>query len=222
MRRGAHRLQSQALSPLPGTRAEVTSIYQTLVGRQYEPDGADQSERVRVLLGADATEQRLYQSAAGAGVLHIATHHLVFPQQRAGESALALSWPAVYAADNDGFLQLDDVLERWRGRLDDCRLVVLSGCETQRGVQQLDEGVFAMPIGFLYAGAPAVIATLWPIEDQSSAELMAEFYRQVVASARGDSLAALNAARLAMKAKFPAPYHWAPYVHVGAPSVVGR
>ena len=72
-----------------------------------------------------------------------------------------------------------------------------------------------MPLGFLYAGAPAVIGSLWRVDDASTAELFADFYRRL---AKGTpKLQAFTEARKALKKKYPQPYHWAAFVYIGDP-----
>ena len=67
----------------------------------------------------------------------------------------------------------------------------------------------------MYAGTPAVIASLWRVDDASTAELFADFYARL---AKGeDKLAAFTAARLALRKKHPDPYHWAAFVYIGDP-----
>ena len=72
-----------------------------------------------------------------------------------------------------------------------------------------------MPLGFLYAGAPAVIASLWRVDDRSTAELMAAFYARL---GRGEGkLAAFTAARRELRRTRPEPYYWAPFILLGDP-----
>jgi CHAT domain-containing protein len=54
--------------------------------------------------------------------------------------------------------------------------VVLSGCATGDGSELRGEGVLGLTYGFLANGSGAVIASLWPIEDASTARFMKEFY----------------------------------------------
>jgi len=190
------------LDRLPGTRREVDSIR-----RSFEKSSA--------LLGKDATESKLFELAPKARYLHLATHLLADERQQTSYSALALTLPDRPTANDDGFLKLIDLLEHWRDRLSGCELVVLSACETQRGPTQKDEAPFAMPVGFLYAGAPAVIASLWRVDDQSTADLFSDFYKRL---AQGKSkLEAFTEARQALRKKYPQPYFWAPFIYIGDP-----
>ncbi|MBK8269921.1 MAG: CHAT domain-containing protein [Planctomycetes bacterium] len=80
-----------------------------------------------------------------------------------------------------GFLTLDELIRSWRGRLKDCDLVVLSACDTQRGIKKGDS-MMALPWGFFYAGAPTVIASLWKVDDTATQLLMTRFYENLLGS----------------------------------------
>lgn len=214
------------LAALPGTRAEVASIYLTLTGAPLtadrlaaapdRSDDASDTPRVCPLLGERATESAVYTLAPQARFLHFATHQLADETQSASYSSLALTLPPAPSPLDNGFLTLQELLDGWRDRLNACELVVLSACETQRGREQHDDAVFAMPIGFQYAGAPSVIASLWRVNDASTAELMADFYARLP-GAPDDKLAAFTAARRALRERYPEPYFWAPFIYIGDP-----
>jgi CHAT domain-containing protein len=75
------------------------------------------------------------------------------------------------------------------------RLVVLSACQTGlTEFNRVPDEVIGLPAGFLQAGIPGVVATLWPVNDQSTAVLLAEFYRLLVTE-RQDPATALARAR---------------------------
>ena len=134
-----------------------------------------------------------------------------------GFSRLALTAPRLATPADDGFLSLYELLEHWRDRLSGCELVVLSACETLRGPMQRDEGPYAMPLGFLYAGAPAVIGSLWRVDDRSTAELMGDFYRRLREDPDLTKLEAFTQARKSLRRTRPEPYHWAAFVYIGGP-----
>jgi tetratricopeptide (TPR) repeat protein len=202
----------RGLDPLPGTRREVETIRATL-----EEATGDRKWSVKVLLGEDATKPKLFELAPRARFLHLATHQLADETERASYSCLALTLPKVATADDDGFLKLIDLLEHWRDRLSGCELVVLSACETQRGLLQRDEGVFAMPWGFHYAGCPSVIASLWRVDDESTAALMSGLYRRLVEDKAPAKLEAFTTARRELRKTYPEPYFWAPFILIGDP-----
>jgi CHAT domain-containing protein len=93
---------------------------------------------------------------------------------------------------------------------------VLSACRTNIGPTQRDEAPQALPLGFLFAGAPAVISSLWAVDDASTRELMVDFHGRLAAG-ETDQLAAFTAAKKALRAKYPDPFHWAPFLYIGSP-----
>jgi CHAT domain-containing protein len=68
--------------------------------------------------------------------------------------------------------------------------------------------------GFLHAGASSIVVSLWPVHDSTTADLMGGFYRAL--GAGQSPPAALRAAMLDIRATRPHPYHWAPFVVMGA------
>jgi len=194
------------LAPLPGTRREVDAIR-----------GAFGEGAIVTLLGEEATEPRLHTAAKGARFLHLATHGLIDEGGRASLSALALTPPRVPEPGDDGFLTLGDLLERWRGRLDGTELVVLSACESHRGKIERDEGVLALPWGFCFAGARAVVASLWKVSDDSTSLLMGDLYKRLLSEGARGPCEALDEARRALRKTHPDPHHWGAFVFVGAP-----
>ncbi|KPL21530.1 MAG: hypothetical protein AMJ93_09430 [Anaerolineae bacterium SM23_84] len=143
--------------PLAFARAEVEAIAPLFEG-----------EAQRVLYEHQATRADTLQKLAGATHLHFSCHG-IFDVEEPLDSALFLS-------GNDT-LTLRDLLD---GDLDlsASRLAVLSACQT--GITDFlkvpDEAV-GFPAGFLQAGVPGVVSTLWPVADVSTALLLARFYR---------------------------------------------
>jgi CHAT domain-containing protein len=160
-----------------------------------------------VRLGARATEQFLKTAPLrDVQVLHFATHALV-DDQNLTSTALALA----PGGGEDGFLSPADIAVLPL----DAELVVLSACRTAGGVLIGGEGVHGLASAFLGAGARAVAATMWQIDDHRAARIAGEYYR---ALASGMSLGdALRAAKLArMRAGAP-PSEWAAWTLVGDP-----
>jgi CHAT domain-containing protein len=105
----------------------------------------------------------------------------------------------------NGFLRLYDI---YNLRLS-AELVVLSACQTALGGEIKGEGLIGLTRGFLYAGAPRVVATLWEIDDRTTSVLMKQFYESMLV--RGERpAAALRAAQVAMwRTKgWDQPYYW--------------
>jgi CHAT domain-containing protein len=125
------------------------------------------------LAGFDAAPDRVLALPSNdLGVLHFATHaaaRLDSPEQ----SALYLSeYTASGTPVADSRLTADEIT---RSGLH-ADVVVLSGCATGSGSELRGEGVLGLTYGFLANGSHAVVASLWPIEDASTARFMKEFY----------------------------------------------
>jgi len=110
---------------------------------------------------------------------------------------------------NDGFLRLPEVTFL---KLN-ADLVVLSACETARGPRAGGEGVSGLARAFLYAGSKGVVCSLWSVDDEKTAQLMADFYQGLKEGQASSD--ALRAAQLRMIAKGRAPFFWAPFVLIG-------
>jgi CHAT domain-containing protein len=95
-------------------------------------------------------------------------------------------------------------------------MVTLSACHT--GVNQVFPGdeLHGLMRGFLYAGAPSLVASLWAANDVSTSEFMCEMYRRLQAGETKRS--AIRGAQLAMKDAYGHPYYWAPFVLMGNPN----
>lgn len=224
--RGGYADRYGALPPLPGTGREVRAIFRTITGQDYETVEADRPSangNALLLLREQATAPHLADAAAGARYLHLATHGLVETGDQAVYSSLALTQPRLPTPDDSGFLTLSDLFDHWWGKLAGTELVVLSACESQgddaSGGNRIGcEGVFGLPWGFMYAGSPAVVCSLWDVDDDSTADLMSDFYARLRLANESDSkLDAFVAARRACKAKHPEPYYWAPFIYLGDP-----
>ncbi|WP_287313369.1 CHAT domain-containing tetratricopeptide repeat protein [Moorena sp. SIO1G6] len=79
--------------------------------------------------------------------------------------------------DLDQCLTIDDVFEL---QLKQCRLVTLSACETGLiDYNNISDEYIGLPSGFLVAGSPAVVSSLWMLNDLSTALLMIKFYQNL-------------------------------------------
>jgi CHAT domain-containing protein len=143
--------------------------------------------------------------------LHFATHAVA--DTRTSElSGLVLSQVDGDGKPREGFLSLAEIYDL-RLAAD---LVVLSGCRTALGKEVRGEGLVGLTRGFLYAGVPRVVASLWPVQDRAATELMTRFYRSLWLEGQSPA-AALRQAQLAVRRdpRYRDPFHWAGYVLVG-------
>ncbi len=200
------RLYGGRLAPLPGSREEATRIR-----RVAETAGLPTT----LLLGARATVPAVEAAAPGARFLHIATHGIAGSSTQPYDASLALTPPELPSVDDIGFLRLEDLLRSWVGRLSGCELVVLSACHSGHGVR-VGDTVMSLPWGFLHAGADAVLASQWQVDDSRNAELMGEIYEAVLSGER-DVLGTIASAKRRFATIHPHPYYWAPFIYLGDP-----
>ena len=96
-------------------------------------------------------------------------------------------------------------------------LAVLSACNTGTGKLMKGEGMMNLARGFIYAGVPGIVMTMWSVDDQSSAEIVESFYKYLDKGLSKDE--ALRQAKLDLLAQGDPlksyPYYWAAYVTIG-------
>ena len=144
-------------------------------------------------------------------IVHFSTHGLL-DSKRPELSGLVLSLVDEAGRPQDGFLRLNDI---YTLRLN-ADLVVLSACQTGLGKDVRGEGLIGLVRGFMYAGAPRVMASMWEVDDAATAELMKRFYRGVLQE-KLTPAAALRAAQIEMLRKnhWQSPYYWGAFVLQG-------
>lgn len=155
-----------------------------------------------LLEGSQATKSAFLNYAPGSRYLHLATHGQL-RQDNPMFSSVRL---------DDGPLNFYDVFDLEL----DAELVTLSACNT--GVNRLAPGdeLSGLMRGFLYAGAPSLVVSLWAVNDRSTCELMQTFYRHLQGGASKRS--ALRLAQLESLERYGHPYYWAPFILMGKTS----
>jgi CHAT domain-containing protein/tetratricopeptide (TPR) repeat protein len=139
-------------------------------------------------------------------LVHFAAHGLL-NDVRPDLSGLVLSLVDEKGNPRPGLLTAPDV----SGLRLSADLVVLSSCRSAAGREIRGEGLLGLTRAFLQAGAPRVVASLWPVDDVSSSDLMTRMYRRMLGPARASPSAALRDAQLATRRdpRWKAPYYWA-------------
>lgn len=171
-----------------------------------------QNRPCRLLVDRDAQKSVLLNEDLGKmHALHFATHGLLDPTHPE-LSGLVLSLVDENGKSVDGYLRLHEIYDL---RLD-ARLAVLSACETGLGRELRGEGMISLTRGFFQAGVPRVVASLWSVDDLSTAELMSRFYRFHLEN-RWLPSSALNAAQRSMldDPEWDDPFYWAAFVYHG-------
>ncbi|MDQ3756000.1 MAG: CHAT domain-containing protein, partial [Acidobacteriota bacterium] len=160
----------------------------------------------------DATRERLHSiDLTEFAILHFATHGFLDPL-RPENSGLMLSTVNRNGQTLNGFVELQDIYNL-HAPVD---LVVLSACRTALGKTVRGEGLIGLTRGFMYAGASSVVASLWKVDDEATAELMKRFYGNMLQGGMTPA-AALRAAQnsIRQETQWRSPYYWAAFTLQG-------
>ncbi len=186
----------ETLNSLPGTEQEVNAI-------------ASLFATPKVVKYADANESIVKSKDLGNyDYLHFATHGVV----DAAEPELSRIFLNGQGSE-DGNLYSGEIYNLNMN----ANLVVLSACETGLGKISSGEGVIGLSRALTYAGAKNLIVSFWPVSDESTSELMVDFYTQLKRNNTAQFSKSLRQAKLDMiqEGKFSSPYYWAPFVLIG-------
>jgi CHAT domain-containing protein/tetratricopeptide (TPR) repeat protein len=181
------------------------------------PDLPTAAEEVRVIgrmfkdadvqIGRLASKKAFMAGAGGAGLIHIASHGVYLPE-RPMDSYLALSGNP----PREGRLTASEVLGV---DLTKAGLVVLSACDSGRAEIGAGEEVIGMTRAFLHAGTGALLATLWPLSDESAASIIEDFYSAIRAGQKPAAALTRAARKVKQDSRFSHPFFWAPFEVIG-------
>ncbi|MEA3445993.1 MAG: CHAT domain-containing protein [Bacteroidota bacterium] len=181
---------------LIGSRIEVKSINKIFKGEQQ--------------LDSMATEQNFKEFAGNYKILHIATHGLIDDKEPMNSRLL-------FYRNNDTLEDGDLYIYELYNMQLKAELAVLSACNTGYGKLEDGEGIISLARGFLYAGVPSIVMTLWCVPDGTSVMIVEYFYKFLKEGYPKDI--ALQKAKLAylnqadnLKSN---PYFWAGFVNIG-------
>jgi len=187
---------------LPASRAEAEAIL-ALVPAEARKVALDFAANQMLAQSAELGQYRY---------VHFATHSLLHPTQPQ-LSGLLLSLVDEAGKPQPGFLNAQAIFQL---KLP-AELVVLSACQTALGKEMPGEGLIGLTRGFMYAGAKRVIASLWRVSDEATAELMKSFYQELLRNPVTTPAAALRAAQIKVSRipRWRTPYYWAGFVLQG-------
>ncbi len=226
-RRQVHRI-FENFDPLPASKSEVEQI--ALLYQKQRP-----ADPITVWTGSSASESSL-KNLDGLKetprVVHIATHGFYLPR-----SLQTLARPQLYSGlvlaganqslsvgkDGSNIASEDGILYSLEAQdldLEGTELVVLSACDTGKGVIDYSDGVVGMVQALRIAGAQQVLMTLWPVHDKPTAAFMESFHSHWLADPDQDAASALDATKEKFRQHdnpaYQDPEIWAPFVIVGA------
>ncbi len=197
------------LPPLPGTAAESESLNKTatslgwttntFLGKEATEKQIRSMHHVGILhlathgfylqsqVPTQEASRAIHLEGKDANVLPISKQDGTVNPMRASGIALAgaqstfKSWKEGVTPDpeNDGILMAEEVAGL---DLDGTWLVSLSACETGVGEARSGEGVFGLRRAFMMAGAQNLLMTLWPVNDSTTTDIMADFYKKCLAT----------------------------------------
>jgi CHAT domain-containing protein len=197
------------LVPLPATELEAEAI-SAAIGNRGRTKIAKDFDANRATVMKLQTEQ--YR------IIHFATHGDL-DTEHPELSAIVLSLFDSQGRDlkDDGFLRLHDI---YNMKLP-ADMIVLSACKTALGQMLKGEGLIGLTRGFMHAGSPRVVASLWRVEDLGTSELMKRFY-QHMARENMSPPSALRQAQIEMlrSKRWNSPYFWAGFVLQGEWSAI--
>jgi CHAT domain-containing protein/uncharacterized protein HemY len=216
-------------APRNGRRPAIHDAYQALRDFRLSADGqiprliASGAEAERIIaaapwrtglkaVGFAASRERVFSpELANYRIVHFATHGVV-NSERPELSGIVLSLFDNNGNSQNGFLRLHDIYSLNLP----ADLIVLSACSTGLGKEVRGEGLIGLTRGFMYAGASGVIASLWKVDDDATAELMKHFYDALFQKGMTPA-AALRDAQLTLSQnkRWQSPYYWAGFVIQG-------
>ncbi len=182
---------------LPFTRKEAEAIL-ALVPETERSSAFDFAANRAIATSDDLSQYR---------IIHFATHGFA-NSENPELSGIVMSLLDEKGALQNGYLRLHDIFN-----LDlNAELVVLSACQTGLGKEIKGEGLVGLTRGFMYAGAPRVVVSLWSVNDEATSELMVRFYKKMLQDKLAPA-AALRAAQIELlqQTEWKSPYYWAAF-----------
>ncbi|MEQ9355092.1 CHAT domain-containing protein [Coleofasciculus chthonoplastes] len=201
-------LLPQQLKALTAGLTEARDGFPALPAVKLEVENIAAQIPTKVFLNQQFTHQTLQEQieATPFPIVHLATHGQFSSK---AENTFLLTWNGrIKVKDLDQLLQV-----RQRQNTNPIELLVLSACQTATGDKRAALGLAGLAVR---SGARSTLATLWSVNDESTAQLMVEFYRQLTQS-QVSKAQALRQAQLTLlrQPKYQHPYYWAPFVLVG-------
>lgn len=193
----SHRVSSKVLAQLPMAKLEVQQL-----GNLF----SSHTKANTVVYYGTITKNDFIEHTSNFDIIHIASHG--FADVRNFRNS-GIYFSSTKPSSSVDILHLNEVYSLNT----QANLVVLSACHTSVGKKVQGEGTMALPRGFLYAGVPNVIASLWKVHDEKTKELMVAFYTHLL---KGNSYAeALKLAKIECINKGFIPTDWAGFVLIG-------
>jgi CHAT domain-containing protein len=186
-------------------------------GREAEAITAFYKSSPRLLREEEAREETVRREMEQSDVAHFALHYVVDDHSSLLSKMVLAAGRAENALgkEDDGVWQSYEI---YKMKLPRTRLVVLSACQTGIEQQYRGEGAVSLARPFIVAGVPLVVASLWPVDSESAAQLMVSFHRHRTQE-HLPTAEALQLAQLEMlggdDTRYRHPYYWAAFTAIG-------
>ncbi len=192
------------ISPLPGTESEVQAIFE-----QFEEKGRKALVQIKQRANEEFLKSREIEKYK---YLHFATHGFV-NTEKPELSGIFLAQDSTLS--EDGILYSGEI---YNLKLN-ADLTVLSACETGLGEIKKGEGLIGLTRALLYAGSKNIIVSLWKVADESTSDLMIDFYKNLLEDEqeKQEFSQALQKAKIKMidEGKYAHPFYWSPFILIG-------
>ncbi|MCC3468541.1 MAG: CHAT domain-containing protein [Microcoleus sp. PH2017_06_SFM_O_A] len=201
-------LSQVKLKVLTGGLSESRQGFSALPGVKEELEQISAQMPASALLNQDFVSTQLHDriKALSYPIVHLATHGQF--SSNAADTFIVTWDQKVNVKEFDRLLR-----SRTGEKQQPIELLVLSACETASGDNRAALGLAGAAIR---SGARSTVATLWQVNDESTAIFMTEFYRQLGGSKASKAEALRNAQlTLLQNEEYQNPYFWAPFVLVG-------
>jgi CHAT domain-containing protein len=132
-----------------------------------------------IYLEKEATEEKAKSLSSQNDIIHFASH-----AELSEDDPLASAILLAKSDKEDGRLEVREIF----GMDLKASLVVLSACETGLGKLSSGDELVGLTRAFIYAGTPSVVASLWNVDDSSTAQLMASFYKNLKTMTKVEAL----------------------------------
>ena len=189
----------QDYAPLPNSESELENIFKKVNKRKFASNA--------YFYNSASKENLFKNSSLNSRFLHFATHGIL-DERNPNFSGIVL----IDSVGTD-ILTLGEIY----GFHANTEIVTLSACETGLGQLQGGEGLVSFSRGFFFAGAKFVIVSLWKVGDESSADVMVNFYKRYAKKKRQDIYKSFQKARVKIikNKKYDKLSDWFPFLIIG-------
>lgn len=160
----------------------------------------------KVYIGDQATEKKVKNVSPDLKILHLATHGYL------DSADVNQSYIQLAGSGEDSKLRQGEIFEI---PLQNADLVTLSACRTALGEESPGSEIASLASAFSIAGAPTILASLWPVYDESTAILMNEFYTQLASGKTKSEAIQAAQVKLLSTSRYSHPFYWAPFIMIG-------